>query len=164
MSRVIHFEIHADDVKRACDFYQAVFAWAYEDWSEFAGMPYFGVTTGDDDQPGINGAIMARAEAGGGPGAPVNGAVLTMGTDDYDTTEGKILEAGGQVAIGRCVQLEEPGTRCPAWRGRATTSTPRAMSSASTSPTPRPADRCASRPIRSRSGSRQPGLAVRTCV
>ncbi|HQH08584.1 MAG TPA: VOC family protein, partial [Phycicoccus sp.] len=42
-----------------------------------------------------------RAEAGGGPGAPVNGAVLTMGTDDYDTTEGKILEAGGQVALAK---------------------------------------------------------------
>ena len=101
MSRVIHFEIHADDVKRACDFYRAVFAWAYEDWSEFAGMPYFGVTTGEDDQPGINGAIMARMGPGPQPGGPVGGAVLTVGCEDFDGTAEKVLQAGGTVALAK---------------------------------------------------------------
>ena len=60
MTLVIHFEIHAEEVPRAVAYYQAVFDWQVEDWSEFAGMPYFGVTTGPEDHPGINGAITQR--------------------------------------------------------------------------------------------------------
>lgn len=99
MGRPIHFEIHADDVERAKTFYAAVFDWQFEDWSAFAGIPYFGVTTGEEGTPGINGAIMQRAGGGAGPGAPVNGAVLTMGSEDYDRDHDKILAAGGQVAL-----------------------------------------------------------------
>ena len=60
MSAVIHFEIHANDVPRAVAFYQAIFGWEVQDWSEYAGMPYFGVVTRPEGEPGINGAIMAR--------------------------------------------------------------------------------------------------------
>jgi predicted enzyme related to lactoylglutathione lyase len=98
-ARPIHFEIHADDVPRACTFYGDVFGWTFEDWSDFAGMPYFGATTGEEGTPGINGAIMPRPVSGGGPGAPVNGAVLTLGCEDYDTLHEAILAAGGQVAL-----------------------------------------------------------------
>ncbi len=99
MSRVVHFEIHAEDVSRAVAFYQAVFGWETQDWSEFAGMPYFGVVTGPEDQPGINGAIMLRQGPNPTPGAPVAGAVITMGTDDFDATAARIEEAGGAVAL-----------------------------------------------------------------
>ncbi len=98
MTRVIHFEIQAADPERALAFYQAVFGWQVEDWSEFAGMPYFGVTTGDVEQPGINGAIMQRPGPNPEPGAPAAGAVLTMGSDDFDATAERILAAGGTVA------------------------------------------------------------------
>lgn len=97
--RPIHFEIHADDVQRAVAFYRDLFGWTFEDWSEFAGMPYFGATTGEEGTPGINGAIMARQGSGAGPGAAVNGAVLTVGCEDYDTVHQAILAAGGQVAV-----------------------------------------------------------------
>lgn len=60
MSRVIHVEIQAENVQRAVAFYQEVFGWQAEDWSEYAGFPYFGVTTGPEGEPGINGAIMSR--------------------------------------------------------------------------------------------------------
>lgn len=109
--RPIHFEIHADDAARARDFYATALGWTFEDWSEFAGMTYFGATTGPEDQLGINGAIMSRSASGGGPGAPVNGAVLTVGTDDYDATAEKILAAGGQVAMPKAAL---PGM---AWQG-----------------------------------------------
>ncbi|HQR28570.1 MAG TPA: VOC family protein [Nocardioides sp.] len=99
MSRVIHFEIHAEDVPRAVEFYRAVFGWEFQDWGEFAGMPYFGAITGADDQPGINGAVMQRQGPNPAPGATVAGAVLTMGTGDFDATAAKILEAGGTVAL-----------------------------------------------------------------
>ncbi len=97
MSRPIHFEIHAADVARARDFYSAVFGWSFEDWSEYAGMPYFGATTGPDDQPGINGAIMQRM-ADQEP-AGINGAVLTLGSGDFDADHDKIIAAGGTVAL-----------------------------------------------------------------
>ncbi|MCA0335915.1 MAG: VOC family protein [Actinobacteria bacterium] len=99
MSRPIHFEIHADDPARAAQFYKAVFDWAFEDWSEYAGTPYFGATTGPEGEPGINGAIMGRQGDGSGPGAPVNGAVLTMGSTGFDATHDRVLAAGGQVAL-----------------------------------------------------------------
>src|SRR5436305_5798627 len=58
MSRVIHFEIQADDPDRAERFYTEVFGWAT---TRIGGpMDYRLVTTGPDDQPGINGAIMKR--------------------------------------------------------------------------------------------------------
>ena len=55
--RPVHFEIQAADPQRAIEFYTSVFGWSTEDWSEFAGMPYFGVTTGTG--PGIDGVIGA---------------------------------------------------------------------------------------------------------
>jgi len=99
--RPIHFEIHADDVQRAVAFYGNVFDWTFEDWSEYAGMPYFGATTGEAGTPGINGAIMPRQGDGAGSGAPVNGAVLTLGCEDYDALHDAILAAGGSVALAK---------------------------------------------------------------
>lgn len=96
MTRPIHFEIHADDVPRAVEFYRACFGWEFADWSEYAGVAYFGATTGEEGTPGINGAIMPRQ---GDAGAGVNGAVLTLGADDFDALAEKILGAGGQVAL-----------------------------------------------------------------
>ncbi|MFX0537162.1 VOC family protein [Ornithinimicrobium sp. Y1847] len=98
MSRVIHFEIHAEDVPRAVAFYRDVFGWTFEDWSDFAGMPYFGATTGDGEL-GINGAIMQRHGANPDVGGQVAGAVITLGTDDFDATAAAIEEAGGTVAL-----------------------------------------------------------------
>ena len=80
-------------------FYQAVFGWEVQDWGDFAGMPYFGVITGAEDQPGINGAIMQRQGANPAAGSAVAGAVLTMGSGDFDATAAKIAEAGGTVAL-----------------------------------------------------------------
>lgn len=112
MQRPIHFEIHADDVSRAVAFYRKVFGWDFHDWSEYAGVAYFGAATGPDDVPGINGAIMARSQGQAvGDGAPVNGAVLTMGSADYDADHARILAAGGRVALPKSAL---PGM---AWQG-----------------------------------------------
>ncbi|MCB9411448.1 MAG: hypothetical protein H6525_01140 [Actinobacteria bacterium] len=60
MSRVVHFEIQADDVERAKAFYSAVFDWEFEDYGEFTGSTYWGIMTGPDDEPGINGGLLPR--------------------------------------------------------------------------------------------------------
>lgn len=110
-ARPVHFEIHAEDVGRAVRFYGDVFGWTFQDWSEYAGMPYFGATTGEDGTPGINGAIMERRGVTAEPGGAVNGAVITLGCDDYDTLHTAILGAGGQVAMPKAAL---PGM---AWQG-----------------------------------------------
>lgn len=111
MGRIVHFEIHVDDMERAKKFYAEVFGWKYEDWSEYAGMPYVGAVTGDSSEPGINGALMQRQGPPPGDSQPMNGFACTMNVEDYDSTEAKILEQGGTVALPKYAL---PGM---AWQG-----------------------------------------------
>lgn len=72
---IVHFEIPADDVERAIDFYTKTFGWQINKFdmppnSSTGGDPYYGViTTETDDQhmatkPGtINGGLMKRVNA-----------------------------------------------------------------------------------------------------
>jgi predicted enzyme related to lactoylglutathione lyase len=63
MNRVVHFEIQADDVNRAKDFYMKTFGWKIEPWmtkgEKGAEMDYWGLLTGDE-VPGINGGLYQR--------------------------------------------------------------------------------------------------------
>ena len=111
MGRPVHFEIHVDDMERATVFYGEVFGWTFEDWSEYAGMPYFGAVTGDANQPGINGALMQRQSAPSEQNRAIIGYVCTMGVEDYDSAETKILNNGGKVAMPKYAL---PGM---AWQG-----------------------------------------------
>ena len=60
MSRVVHFELSADDPERACSFYEKAFGWKIDKWD--GPVDYWLITTGDDSKPGINGAIKRREE------------------------------------------------------------------------------------------------------
>ncbi|WP_432357090.1 VOC family protein [Sporosarcina sp. UB5] len=111
MGRLVHFEIHVDDMERAKTFYGEVFGWSFQDWSEFAGMPYYGAVTGDDSEPGINGALMKRQSAPPEAGQAVNGFTCTIGVANYDAVEEKILANGGTVALPKYAL---PGM---AWQG-----------------------------------------------
>src|SRR3712207_7863863 len=73
MGRVVHFEVHCADVDRAEGFYREVFGWEIQRY-EGAPIDYRLVTTGPDDETGINGAIIGRRGGGGadpGPGQRV---------------------------------------------------------------------------------------------
>ena len=109
MSRVVHFEIHVDDIERAKAFYAAVFGWEYQDWGHITGSPYFGIITGPDDQMGINGGMLERAVPPAGNAA--NAYVCTIAVADYDETHEKIMAAGGQVALPKMALGEM------AWQG-----------------------------------------------
>ncbi len=111
MGRLIHFEIHVDDMDRAKQFYGEVFGWTFQDWSEYAGMPYFGAVTGEDKELGINGALMQRQGPAPEQGQPLNGFACTIGVEDYDSIEAKILGNGGKVALPKYAL---PGM---AWQG-----------------------------------------------
>ena len=111
MTRPIHFEIQATDMERARGFYARVFGWEYEDYSEYAGMPYFGIRTGGADRPGIDGGMMLRRGPEPEPGRCVNAFVVTMAVEDYDAVGAEIAEAGGTVALPKYAL---PGM---AWQG-----------------------------------------------
>ncbi len=59
MSKVVHFEIPADDPGRAASFYHDVLGWKS---SQFGDVPYWLVQAGEEDEPGADGAISARDE------------------------------------------------------------------------------------------------------
>lgn len=111
MGRIVHFEIHVDDMERAEKFYGDVFGWTFEDWSEYAGMPYLGAVTGDEKDPGINGALMKRQSSPPELNQALNAYACTLGVEDYDAVEEKILENGGKVAMPKYAL---PGM---AWQG-----------------------------------------------
>ncbi|MCA1064035.1 VOC family protein [Rossellomorea sp. AcN35-11] len=111
MGRLVHFEVHVEEMERAKTFYGEVFGWKFEDWSEYAGMPYFGAVTGEEGEMGINGALMQRQTAPPEPKQPMNGYSCTMGVENYDETEKLILEHGGKVAMPKYAL---PGM---AWQG-----------------------------------------------
>ena len=58
MSRVIHFEIPASNPETVINFFQTVFGWKIQKWGD---QPYWICSTGENDQMGINGAIMQKA-------------------------------------------------------------------------------------------------------
>lgn len=62
MSRVIHFEIQADNIERAKNFYEKALGWKISQMGkkEDIGMDYWGIETGEG--PGINGGMYSRAE------------------------------------------------------------------------------------------------------
>lgn len=111
MGRVIHFEIQVDDLDRARRFYATALGWTFVDWSHVTGSPYWGVVTGNSEQPGIDGGMLPRPAPAPSPQQGTNAYVCTMQVADYDDTERAILAAGGQVALPKAAL---PGM---AWQG-----------------------------------------------
>jgi len=91
MSRVIHFEIPAQDPEASMSFYTDVFGWSFQ---RFAGQEYWLATTGEAGQPGINGAVMKRRD----PGQPVTNSI---GVSDIDAAMRKVESAGGVIVVDK---------------------------------------------------------------
>lgn len=111
MGRIVHFEIHVNDMERAKTFYGEVFGWSFQDWSDYAGMPYFGAVTGKENEHGIDGALMQRQSAPPETHQALNAFACTIGVENYDLTEAKIIENGGRLAMPK---FALPGM---AWQG-----------------------------------------------
>ena len=111
MGRIVHFEIHVNDMERAKTFYGEVFGWSFQDWSDYAGMPYFGAVTGNENEHGIAGALMQRQSAPPETHQALNAFACTIGVENYDLTEAKIIENGGKLAMPK---FALPGM---AWQG-----------------------------------------------
>jgi predicted enzyme related to lactoylglutathione lyase len=89
MPRVIHFEVSADDPDRASQFYENVFGWNIQKWG--GPKDYRLISTGEDNQPGINGGIFKRE-------GPVN-YVNTIDVPSVDEFVAKVTEHGGKEVV-----------------------------------------------------------------
>ena len=91
-NRVVHFEIQADDPKRAAEFYKKTFGWKIDQMmtAEKGGMDYWGLTTGPDGTPGINGGMYKRKSKDQQP-------TMAIETPSIDETIKKIEKAGGKI-------------------------------------------------------------------
>lgn len=96
MAKIVHFEIPVDDAERASAFYRATLGWQI---MGFGAEPYWLVTAGADDEPGADGALIARGDIHRNP-------VLIAGVDDIDATIRKIEAEGGRMLQGK---LPVPG-------------------------------------------------------
>ncbi len=87
---IVHFEIPADDVKRAKHFYENIFGWRIEEWP---GMNYFVVYTRDKEKGvGIDGGLLQRKH----PGQPF---MNYISVESIDAANQKIIAAGGVVVL-----------------------------------------------------------------
>lgn len=92
--KVVHFEIPADDVARAQEFYRAAFGWQL---NTMPGMDYALVTTTPSGEEGplepgaINGGLLARQD-------PVTTPLVVVEVDDMDAALEQVTKLGGEVA------------------------------------------------------------------
>jgi uncharacterized protein len=101
MDKVVHFEIPADDVDRAKEFYGAIFGWQLQTMQMEGGEYTIAMTTPIDEQsqlptePGaINGGLMRRDEHTPTP-------VITIEVDAIDDALQRIESQGGAVVRPR---------------------------------------------------------------
>lgn len=91
MPRVVHFELGTEQPERAISFYEAAFGWKIQKWGD---DDYWLVSTGDAEQPGIDGALMMHRDA-------KPRTVNTIQVDSLDETADRIMKAGGVLATDR---------------------------------------------------------------
>lgn len=96
MPRPVHFEIHAADPDRACQFYEAIFGWSFQQWGVHQ---YWLVKTGEG--PGIDGVLVLRQGPEPAPDNPVSAFVITVDVEDLSGTLAAVEQAGGTVALPR---------------------------------------------------------------
>ena len=88
MPRIVHFELPAEDPERAKKFYEKVFGWKIEKWE--GPVEYWLITTGGEDEPGIDGAIMKKED-------PNMSVYNTIDVPSFDKFKKKIEKNGGEM-------------------------------------------------------------------
>jgi predicted enzyme related to lactoylglutathione lyase len=89
-SRVVHFEIPADQPESLTKFYSELFGWKFQK-APFPGPEYWLCDTGTEG-PGINGAIMARQH-------PQQPTVNYVDVGNVDAAIEKATQLGAKVAL-----------------------------------------------------------------
>ena len=87
MSKVVHFELVAENPKRALEFYDKVFGWNITKWDGLSD--YWICKTGRDDEFGIDGAIKPKLQN--------SKNMLTINSDSLEKSMERIKKAGGVI-------------------------------------------------------------------
>ncbi len=95
MSRVVHFEIHAENPQRAIAFYTEMFGWKFQKWS--GPQDYWLIETGSGEEAGINGGLVQRR--GAIDGTAVIAFVCTIQVENLDETVRKCTRLGGEIVL-----------------------------------------------------------------
>ena len=108
MDKVVHFEIPADDVARAKEFYASIFDWDLTDNDMGGGMIYTSIRTVATDEkqmpkePGvINGGMMKRS-----PDTPSPVITIQVGAIDEAL---KKIDAGGGTTVQPRTEIPNMG-------------------------------------------------------
>ena len=101
MRKVVHFEIPADDLERAKDFYGSVFGWRLQtmpmgdgDYTVVTTTPVDEQTQVPEEAGGINGGLVQREE-------PLATPVITIDVEAIDDTLKQIETSGGSTLTPR---------------------------------------------------------------
>ena len=107
MNRVVHFEIPAQDLNRAKNFYSENFGWKLTQFGPEMGN-YVLAQTGPTDANGmpedkafINGGLMNRDSSATSP-------VLVIAVDDADAAVEKVTKSGGKL-VGEILDIPNVG-------------------------------------------------------
>jgi len=97
LDKVIFFEIPADDLKRAREFYQTTFDWKM---NEIPQMHYTQIGTVEADRMGVRGVPKEPGAINGGMikrSTPVNNPIIYIRVDNIDQAAAKIETNGGEI-------------------------------------------------------------------
>lgn len=108
MPKVVHFDLSADDPERAIEFYRCVFGWKIRKLD--SPGEYWHITTGDEDEFGIDGGIVRRVN----PSDTTTNIIHIPSVDEFaakvEAAGGKIVEAkraiSGAGYLVRCRDTE----------------------------------------------------------
>ena len=97
LDKVIFFEIPADDLKRAREFYQTTFDWKM---NEIPQMHYTQIGTVEADRMGVRGVPKEPGAINGGMikrSEPVNNPIIYIRVDNIDQAAARIEKNGGEI-------------------------------------------------------------------
>lgn len=100
MSRIVHFEIPANDPKKMIDFFVRVFDWRFK---QFGQSEYWIIETGEHEEKGINGAMMKKVH----PQQPLTHDIQVDNIDEAI----KLIESHGGAMIVPKTELPGVGWR-----------------------------------------------------
>lgn len=89
----IYFEIQADDLVRASNFYKEIFGWKFHE-NPNAPVEYMRIETG-----GTAGGMLKRPSLTPPSECGTNAFVCSIEVKDFDEMEEKIKEQGGKIAL-----------------------------------------------------------------
>jgi len=88
MSRVIHFDLSADNPERAAEFYETVFGWKVNKWE--GPEDYWMIQTGTQEDPGVTGGIAGRIK-------PEDTTAVVFDVMSVDEVAEQVVKAGGVI-------------------------------------------------------------------